>query len=401
MRSLLATPAPRDRTDRTCSAVRPRSRSLGAVLLGALVGALIGPLSGLAQAAPLEHTQTPVRRFGMLPTPYVTPFLRTRLVERTELGPHDWRTHDGEYAGLMYSCRGGFLDLDHVRDAADWYAHLHRQVQAAVLAGAGTVQVDSADRDTTLALRWQRPGDADAAATEAAIDTMSTQLTWWMLSWHEVITWLGYSRVPPFSERASAFSFEDGYSHLVGLQVGRRALRRAEPWNQAVTAELDATLGELGAASRNTTSLALERVKDQWWSSQRSWPANGFVMRRHVALGVDAPLLPWLVPGLPGCPDAAALGWQLPPLAPPAWQARASLSSAWGGLRRQVSWPPPGYVGGPEPASQRSVTLQLPHDLQAVLAVVETQMREELGPLATSPAPAVAPGAVAQAAPLR
>ena len=330
----------------TPATLRRTKRSLrtwpGARLLGALglITALAG--GGAAWAAPLDHTQTPVRRFGMLPTPYVTAFLRTRMVERAELGPHDWRTHEGEYTGLMYSCQGGFLDLDHVRDAADWYAHLHRQVAAAVQAGARELSVDSADRDTTLGLRWQRPPEADAAAVAAAVDTMSTQLTWWMLTWHEVITWLGFSRVPPFSERASAFSYEDEYSHLVGLQVGRRALQRPEPWNQAVTLELDAQLAALGAASKNTALQALDRVKDQWWSSERSWPANAFVMRRHVALGIDEPLRPWLVPGLPDCPQASAVGWQLPALAPESWQASASLRTGWSGLRRQVSWPPAG-----------------------------------------------------------
>jgi hypothetical protein len=208
---------------------------------------------------------------------------------------------------------------------------------------------------------------------------MAAQMAWWMLTWHEVLTWLGQETLPPISERASAFSYEDGISHLVGLHVARRALRRPEPWNEAVTRELDATLAELGALGRDGTFAALDRVRDRWWNSRRAWPSNGFVMRRDLDSGLDGPVSGWQVDGLPACEGTPARAWTLDALAAPGWQVEAWLSSDWGPLRERLAWP---AASGD---TAQALRIDLPAGMRSVFDTIDAQVHRELGPNADRP----------------
>ncbi|MBQ0931755.1 DUF4056 domain-containing protein [Ideonella alba] len=351
-----------------------------------LVVLTVALTAGPGLALPPERDDMPSRRFGQLPTPYVMPLLRNRIIERADLGRHDWRSHADENDGLVYTCAAGFLDIDHLRDAADWTGHLYRLLRREIDRGATALDAAGSDGSTRLSLRWRRPVATEAGLDNARVASMASQLVWWMLTWHEVLTWLGQETLPPVSERASAFSYEDGVSHLVGLQVAQRALRRPEPWDVAVTRELDTTLTELGAVDRDSTFAALERVRDRWWNSHRAWPSNGFVMRRHLDSGLDGPISGWQVDGLPACDGAPARPWTLDVLATPGWQVQAWLTSDWGPLRERLAWP----AGAGADAQQ--MRIELPAGMRAVLDTISAQVLRELGPNADRPTDPAAAG---------
>src|SRR3989339_2062455 len=43
-----------------------------------------------------------------------------------DLGRHNYKSTRGETDGMVYTCKGGFIDLGHVREAADRTAHIKR-----------------------------------------------------------------------------------------------------------------------------------------------------------------------------------------------------------------------------------------------------------------------------------
>src|SRR5262249_12707791 len=79
-----------------------------------------------------EHT--PRWRLGALPFP--GPLSLYAAADATDLGMHRYTSwwerpfEEGEGArGIMYTCRAGFLDLAHLRDAVDWTRYLRDHVQ--------------------------------------------------------------------------------------------------------------------------------------------------------------------------------------------------------------------------------------------------------------------------------
>ncbi|MCA9549574.1 MAG: DUF4056 domain-containing protein [Myxococcales bacterium] len=201
------------------------------------------------------------------------------VVARGALGHHRYRARTvfEERNGLVYTCRGGFIDLGHLRSAADLYAHLRARLEAA---RGGPVALATADGGATLLA----PPTSDSAA-QAAFD---------LTVWHEITTGAGGRVVPFFSETFSAFSPEDLYSDLLGATLGARAWARPEPWDQALDAEMDAALEALGALDLDATRRALDQVEGRWWSAEVPVPGAGLLLRRNLAFGPT--LHPWLVP---------------------------------------------------------------------------------------------------------
>jgi hypothetical protein len=137
-----------------------------------------------------------------------------------------------------------------------------------------------------------------------------------MMTWHELITWFGHRRVMLIDESPSAFTYDDGMSHAIGLRVAERALRGSTDrgngavadgprppidWRNgdpAVTAALRAELADLGAVTRAQTDRAARAVEGLWW-------ARGKPLKRQLDVGLsDDAMRPWLVPGLPFAPPA-------------------------------------------------------------------------------------------------
>jgi hypothetical protein len=232
-------------------------------------------------------------RLGALRTPVVL----QNVVARGALGHHRYGAEGALEArsGLLFTCRGGFIDLGHLRGAADLYAHLRAR-----LAAGDPVHLRGPDGEAHLA----PSDDPAAAAARAAYD---------LTVWHELVTAAGGRAVPFFPEAFSAFSPEDLYSDLLGVTLGARAWARPEPWGEAMDAELDAALGALGAVGPDATRRALDQVAGRWWAPGAALPDGALLLARNLAFG---PVLrPWLPPdpAALGCPDDPALPLAVPP----------------------------------------------------------------------------------------
>lgn len=203
-----------------------------------------------------------------------------------------------EQNGLTYTCRGGFIDVAHVRDYADWTAYLTHQIEG-MLDFGGIVELPEEGGRRFFEVT---PVDPQLLATAGRRNIAVSLAQWLALQlsiWHETATWYGWSSSSVFSEVASAFSPEDLYSNLLGIQIAGALLRAnaaesEDEFNQNMDSLLGQVLARLGAVSNDLTREAAQSVDGIWWDSSARLPSNRLVLHRNLEIGPE--LTPWLVP---------------------------------------------------------------------------------------------------------
>jgi hypothetical protein len=282
---------------------RPAPWSGGGRLALLLIGLLAADLAGVrvasAESFEVEPQLRPCCAFGY--------DLRTRVGEAdlsatignvfdpSQIGKHSYLATSlpEEINGLAYSCRGGFIDLAHVRDNADRTAYLvHRLVR--VLGSSAVLGLYEEGGPVELVVRLpSTPLDVDER-WELAL-ALGQRIAFDLSVWHEIATWYGYESMPGFSERVSAFSPEDLYSNALGARVGVEALRSGGSYDQQAAAGIAHALREVWAVPARQTREALDSVEGRWWDRRRMLPDPRAVTRRN--LDIADSIRPWLVPG--------------------------------------------------------------------------------------------------------
>ncbi len=203
-----------------------------------------------------------------------------------------------EVNGLMYTCRGGFVDIAHVRDYADWTFYLTGRIEE-VLDTGGVFEVprEGGRRLVYVAAPGarliERVGRRDLAIV------MAQWLAFRMSIWHETATWYHWSTWSAFPEEASAFSPEDFYSNLLGIKIAGEIIRTSSvitkrQYNANMDLAMNLVLSRLGAMPASGTRHAADAVDGFWWDSSERLPNKRLVLRRNFDLG---PLVvPWMVP---------------------------------------------------------------------------------------------------------
>ncbi len=158
-------------------------------------------------------------RYTFLPIPI---YRITNLKTIDEIGLHRYDSgvvtlgSQGEFMseesnGLVFTCRGGFIDTAHVRDYADWTIYLGAKIFEQLPYGS-TIELSNEAGKRRIVLEKVDPEflrtHDPAALTMAIAQWLAVQLS----IWHEIGTWYGASSFPGFPEKASAFSPEDLYS---------------------------------------------------------------------------------------------------------------------------------------------------------------------------------------------
>jgi hypothetical protein len=257
----------------------------------------------------------PRARVGCLPFPGAFTLYSPATVDG--LGEHSYDDGNSETSrGIVYTVRGGFLDIAHIRNTADMTAYIHARVSHAVRAGWGCVRFRGHE-PCVYTVRLEYPvwwaglsARERAEVGEEYALRLSQRLAVQVMTWHEILTWYGYKSTGLVSEEGSAFTYEDGPSHVVGALIAGEALRAArngEDFDAQVTVLLAQTLEELGAVGKEGLSEAVSAVEGDWW-------AGGAALRRHVATGLDGPLTAWLAPGLSFDDGSGPQLWALPDL---------------------------------------------------------------------------------------
>lgn len=217
-----------------------------------------------------------------------------KLTETTsieKIGTHHYLGDPNEGNGIIYSRRGGFIDMGHLRDQADWTAFLYTQLSLNKASGTLSIELGREGGEKSL--------DVQIAPTFNNRDLISLagKIAYDLSVWHEIATWFGASTIPFVPERYSSFSIEDAYSNLLGVTIGIQALQSEMPYEQAVTTLITKYLKELEAVSTEAeTYMAMEAVRDVWWTRNRKLPSAKVLIERQIQ--VYPCLNPWIVPGL-------------------------------------------------------------------------------------------------------
>lgn len=238
------------------------------------------------------------------------------VVGADDLGPHNYdspalaleRSHAGQSAvtnernGLVYTCNGGFIDVAHLRDHADWTIFFTAQIVRRLPEG-GVIPLPDEGGERRVVVHGL-PDALSASETRRLAVELGQWLSFELGVWHEIATWYGWSSLSTWPERVSAFSPEDLYSNLVGVKVGAatiydRAADATPIYNRAMTYAIGRVLGHLGAVDKESGRAAMVQVDGLWWDSSRRLPDERLVMRRHLDVGEA--IAPWHVTGLEAC----------------------------------------------------------------------------------------------------
>lgn len=225
-----------------------------------------------------------------------------RFAKHDRLGKHHYSKRRGEKNGLVYTTRGGFLDIGHVREAADRTAYI-----------VGLVNDNLEKNETDFSFKVIEPAEYFVTITfpenwnelsgskrkeiarEISIN-LGQYLAQTTLIWHEIVTWFGYTSTAFFSEHISSFSCEDPYSDLLGTRLATLALRDTErSFDDAMTKVLDEELQRLGVQPAAVARRAVRRTKGKWYKGGSYFFAR--VTKRNFDTGRDDGFItPWLVP---------------------------------------------------------------------------------------------------------
>ena len=274
-------------------------------------------LSGRAdQVIEQGFGSAPRSRFGSYPSSNVgTTFLGP------DLGTHGYYSRPSEKDGIAYTCRGGTIDVIHIRIAADWTAYLtattYRHLLHRDSGFSYKLAVDHSRSFLTITYpeNWDSlPQDQQSAMAKEVALALGPYLTFTLTTWHEILTWYGYKILGALPEFPSAFSWEDSYSNLLGTIVAVHALQDAEhTYDDAVQIALDREMRQLGIQPAAVARQASQSVAGKWFTGKTLFLVT--MRKRNFDIGLkDGYLTPVLIPGVAACPKARPTPYPVPKL---------------------------------------------------------------------------------------
>ncbi len=221
-----------------------------------------------------------------------------------KLGKHDYNNFWGEKIGLAYTSKGGFIDLGHLRDAADRTAYCKHIIYENLENGKTEFSfrlLEPSEYIVTIKYpeNWDKTTNKEAIENEIAIDT-AQYFAYVAVVWHEMITWYGYKYTGIFSEYISAFSWEDIYSDMIGIDLAGKALRKSkttEDYDEIMTNLISDELRQLNVQPVSIAKKAEKKIKGKWYNGMIYPFAR--LKKRNLDIGIDdGYVTPWLVPGI-------------------------------------------------------------------------------------------------------
>lgn len=249
---------------------------------------------------------------------YPTPTAGTTFPDPDSLGPHRYAGSDSK--GLLYTCRGGHIDLAHLRIAADWTMYLSKMSYDHLMRNESSFSFTSKPAPSRYYVqigypaRWaeMQPNERERVAREVSV-ILGQYFGYTASTWHEIVTWFGYKFVAFLPEFSSSFSWEDSYSNLLGTRIAAAALRGRLGYDEAMTLGIDGELAKLGVRSPKTAEFAGEKVRGDWFSGHVVYMVK--MKKRNFDIGLgDGYVTPTLVPGLSECWGAEAQPYPVPTL---------------------------------------------------------------------------------------
>lgn len=246
-------------------------------------------------------TGSPRPRAGYLPTATVG----IHFPNPDNLGSHSYGFGFGEAGGIVYTCKAGHVDLDHIRGNADQMRYLIKKIRKVLSKKQKKFSFSISGEMSSHKITLTYPYDLDNRAgkeqviEEVAVGT-AAYLVFNATVWHEMQTWFGVHFAGFEPEFNSAFSWEDTYSNLLGIYIGIEAME-ADNFDKAMTVGIDKKLAELEVRPRSVAIAASDKVRGDWYTG--NFIPN--TKMRNFDIGLDGSVTPTLVPGIEGCNSQA------------------------------------------------------------------------------------------------
>jgi len=251
---------------------------------------------------------------------YASSTVGTTYVDPENLGRHGYRNGGGEKNGIVYTCRGGHIDIAHLRKAADWTAFLAEKTFEQLRRNRSEFSFKFYEPSKYI-VHVSYPSTW-ATMTESEKEVLAREISIGLgqyfafigCTWHEILTWFGYRPLPFYPEFPSAFSWEDTYSNLLGTHIAGVALRQSRlEYDEAMTVGIRLALEKLGVQPRAVAVRAAEQVRGKWFSGEFLFFVT--VRGRNFDIGLDDGFVtPWVVPSIKECPGAEPLPYPVPSL---------------------------------------------------------------------------------------
>ncbi len=229
------------------------------------------------------------------------------VIGKKGLGPHtydsgffggygtDKKIGTNENNGVIYTCKGGFIDTAHVRDYSDLTIYLFFEFYKNLGTAFDVELKGELGPRVILVDPVEVKGGKFERARVAAV--MASWTAYQLSLWHEIAQWHGYSEFSMFSEEPSAYSVEDAYSNLLGISIANGLIYSALVFNDNQYARnfdtwFQATLKTLGAVSEKESRRYMRHVDGFWWDSTKRLPEKFIVLKRNYNMGhVQTPFL--------------------------------------------------------------------------------------------------------------
>ncbi|MHC4187429.1 MAG: DUF4056 domain-containing protein [Planctomycetota bacterium] len=204
----------------------------------------------------------------------VTPLIWTKYAECDQLGKHGYKSGIYEENGIIYTCRAGHIDIAHVRNNADWTAHLSAVVYDNLRRNNTSFDF-KVESDSIYHIELKYPDNWQTYSPVVKYRIMKDvsiglgqYFTYIASIWHEMITWFGYKSRGIYSEFHSAFSWEDNFSNVLGSSLGVTALLdNLHSYDEAMTILLHRQIENLVPQSPDVAKEVTQQLEGQWISS--------------------------------------------------------------------------------------------------------------------------------------
>ncbi|WP_285164869.1 DUF4056 domain-containing protein [Shewanella goraebulensis] len=204
----------------------------------------------------------------------------------------------GENNGIIYTRKGGFIDLAHVRDTADNAVALFYQIHPR-LGEPLSISLPFEIGPRTIEIEAFKVGHLTAAQRWELAAAMAVRLAYSMAEAHEIAQYHGYRSFAPWTEDVSAYSPEDLYSNMLGSKIALAVLTNnlamtRQQYNYHMTSWISATLAWLEPVSATETDALFDVIDGYWWDANEPMPNKFMLLKRHYELGDKQS--PYLVP---------------------------------------------------------------------------------------------------------
>jgi len=200
--------------------------------------------------------------------------------------------------GLVYTCRGGFIDTAHVRDYADWTLFWAMTIARSSVTGA-TIELPPEGGRRRVIIRPLPHELIERDGLRLAVIGLAQWIAFQLSVWHEIATAYGWASIDLYPEYVSAFSPEDLYSNLLGIKIASGILTQSDSaaaeslYDEDMDLWLQTTLRYLQPVSAAAGEAAAYLVDGVWWDSKARLPNPRLVLRRNLDAGNE--ITPWQI----------------------------------------------------------------------------------------------------------